>query len=96
MVYTGDTGFDAALGEWAAGCDVLLSECSLPRSLAIPTHLTPEQCGELAGIAVPGRLVLTHFYPPVEAVPIAEIVAEVYGGPVTLATDGWFIDLEED
>ncbi len=89
LVYTGDTGFDRGLGEWAAGCDVLLSECSLPRSMAIATHLTPEQCGELAALAAPRRLALTHFYPPVEQCDIRGAVAAAFGGEVVLAADGW-------
>jgi ribonuclease BN (tRNA processing enzyme) len=89
LVYTGDTGPDAGLGAWAAGCDVLLAECSLPDSLAIPTHLTPERCGVLAAQAAPGCLVLTHFFPPAEEAPVKEIVARSFGGPVVLATDGW-------
>jgi len=88
-VYTGDTAFDEGVGTWAAGCDVLLCECSLPDSMAVPAHLTPRQAGALAAIAAPRRLVLTHFYPPVEFVDIAAEVAEHYSGPVTLATDGW-------
>jgi ribonuclease BN (tRNA processing enzyme) len=93
LVYTGDTGFDAALGEWASGCDVLLCECSLPDALAIPSHLTPRQCGRLAAIAAPRQLVLTHFYPPVEAVDIRAEVAESFAGAVVLAHDGWTIEL---
>jgi ribonuclease BN (tRNA processing enzyme) len=96
IVYTGDTGFDESLGAWAAGCDALLAECSLPTSMAIPTHLTPEQCGALAAIASPGRLALTHFYPPVERVDIRALVAERYAGPVTLATDGWSTNFEDE
>lgn len=95
IVYTGDTGFDAALGVWAAGCDLLLAECSLPSSMAIASHLTPEQCGALAALATPRLLVLTHFYPPVEQVDIAALVAERFGGPLALATDGWTIDIED-
>lgn len=95
LVYTGDTGPDAALGEWARGCDVLLAECSLPDAMAIPSHLTPERCAELAESARPGMLVLTHFYPPVERVDIRGIVAERYGGPVVLATDGWSTEIED-
>jgi ribonuclease BN (tRNA processing enzyme) len=95
VVYTGDTGFDVALGEWAAGCDVLLCECSLPAAMAIPSHLTPEQCGALAALARPRLLALTHFYPPVERVDIRTIVAEQFDGPVVLATDGWSTDIEE-
>lgn len=93
LVYTGDTAYDAALGEWAAGCDVLLCECSLPDALAIPSHLTPRQCGRLAAIAAPRRLVLTHFYPPVEDVDIRAEVAESFPGEVSLARDGWTIEI---
>ncbi|MGH7669006.1 MAG: MBL fold metallo-hydrolase, partial [Gemmatimonadaceae bacterium] len=89
LVYTGDTGFAPDLAEWARGCDVLLCECSLPEAMAIGEHLTPEQCGALAEIAEPRRLVLTHLYPPVENVDIAAAVAARYGGPVTVAHDGW-------
>ena len=66
LVYSGDTGYDEAFATWAKGCDVLVLECSLPDSMAIPEHLTPEQCGELAHLAEPRTLVLTHLYPPVE------------------------------
>jgi ribonuclease BN (tRNA processing enzyme) len=96
VVYTGDTGFDPALGTFAAGCDILLCECSLPAAMAIPEHLTPEQCGELAALASPGRLVLTHFYPPVEGVDVKALVAQRFDGPVELAHDGWQAALEED
>lgn len=93
LVYTGDTAYDEPLADWARECDLLLMECSLPDDMAIPTHLTPAQCGRLAERAGARRLALTHFYPPVERVDIRGIVAEYYSGPVTLATDGWTIDL---
>lgn len=95
LVYTGDTGADPALAEWARGCDVLLCECSLPEELAIASHLTPRRCAELAAAARPGLLVLTHFYPPVEHVDIRGVVAERYDGDVALAVDGWSIEIEE-
>jgi ribonuclease BN (tRNA processing enzyme) len=93
-VFSGDTGFDAEFGEWAAGADLLLLECSLPESLAIPMHLTPEQCGVLAGLASPGLLVLTHLYPPVEDVDIAGAVRAHYAGPLVIASDGWSQQVE--
>jgi len=95
LVYTGDTGFDEGLADWASDCDLLLAECSLPEDLAMPIHLTPEQCGQLASRARAARLVLTHFYPPVERVDIRAAVAAAYDGPLTLATDGCTLDLEE-
>ncbi len=96
VVYTGDTGYDPMLGEWARGADVLLCECSLPADLAIPEHLTPAQCGALAAAALPKRLVLTHFYPPVERVDVRAIVATHYAGPISLAEDGASFEIEED
>jgi ribonuclease BN (tRNA processing enzyme) len=95
VVYTGDTAFDAELGRWAEGCDVLLAECSLPRALAVPGHLTPEECGALAALARPGLLALTHFYPPVERVDIRGLVAGAFDGAVALAADGWSIEIED-
>lgn len=92
LVYTGDMGYDDALADWAKDCTVLLAECSLPDSLAIPSHLTPRQVGAMASRANASRLVLTHFYPPVETIDIVTEVAEQFPGPVDLATDGWSID----
>jgi ribonuclease BN (tRNA processing enzyme) len=95
IVYTGDTGWDPSLGEWATGCDVLLCECSLPEQWAIPQHLTPEQCGALAAIARPRLLALTHLYPPVLEVDIPAAVRSRYAGDVVIASDGWTYAREE-
>jgi ribonuclease BN (tRNA processing enzyme) len=95
VVYSGDTGYDPALGAWAAGCDVLLCECSLPDAMAIPQHLTPRECGRLAALATPRLLALTHLYPPVEQVDIRGEVAEAYRGPVEIVWDGWAVDVDD-
>lgn len=95
IVYSGDTGFDPLFAQWARGCDALVLECSLPQSMAIAEHLTPEQCGEIARLAEPRRLVLTHLYPPVEAVDIAALVAAKYSGAVVIAHDGWQTELKD-
>jgi ribonuclease BN (tRNA processing enzyme) len=96
IVYTGDTGPSAELATWARGCDLLVCECSLPSHMGIPEHLTPEQCGDLAAAAAPKHLALTHFYPPVENVDIRAIIGAKYAGPVTLATDGWHFEFEDE
>jgi ribonuclease BN (tRNA processing enzyme) len=95
IVYTGDTGPSDSLATWARGCDLLVSECSLPTEMRIPEHLTPEQCGELAAAAAPKHLALTHFYPPVEQVDVLALVGARFAGPVTMAHDGWYFDIEE-
>jgi ribonuclease BN (tRNA processing enzyme) len=88
LVYTGDTGPSADLATWATECDLLLAECSLPETMALDTHLTPERAGALARAARARRLVLTHFYPPVETSDPAATAAAAFGGPVTAARDG--------
>lgn len=90
LVYTGDTGPSGELARWATGCDLLLAECSLPESMALDIHLTPERAGDLARDAQAKRLVLTHFYPPVETSdPTAAALAGTrFAGPVTAARDG--------
>ncbi len=95
LIYTGDTGYDDALADWAHGCTVLLTECSLPEAMAIPEHLTPERAGALAARVAPGHLVLTHFYPPVLTEDIAALVGTRWAGPLTLAADGTVLELEE-
>jgi ribonuclease BN (tRNA processing enzyme) len=64
--------------------------------MSIREHLTPEQCGDLAAAATPKHLALTHFYPPVEQVDVKAIVGARFSGPVSLAFDGWSIDLEDE
>ena len=88
LVYTGDTGPSGELARWATGCDLLLAECSLPESAAVDIHLTPERAGDLAQVARARRLVLTHFYPPVETTDPARAAAARFDGPVTAARDG--------
>ncbi len=95
IVYTGDTGPDAGLATWAAGADVLVAECSLPRDMPVEGHLAPEDCAALAATARPGCLVLTHRYPPLDAVDVLGIVRSGFTGPVRLAHDGWSIELGE-
>jgi ribonuclease BN (tRNA processing enzyme) len=88
LVYTGDTGPSGELARWAAGCDLLLAECSLPESLSMDIHLTPERAGDLAQEAKAKRLVLTHFYPPVETSDPAKVAGTRFQGSVTAARDG--------
>ena len=88
LVYTGDTGESVELAAWAADCELLLAECSLPEAMALSIHLTPRQAGALAERSRAKRLVLTHLYPPVEAVDVRAEAAREYAGPIVVARDG--------
>ncbi len=93
LVYTGDTGEDLSLGAWAAGCDLLLAECSLPDSMPVAIHLTPRQTAALAVRAAPGMLVVTHMYPPLEGIDLRAELGARWAGPTVIATDGLVLDL---
>lgn len=87
--YTGDTGPSVDVGRFLSGCAVLLAECSLPDDAAVAGHLTPSSLAALAGEAAPGRLVVTHVYPQLEALdPIARIRAAGWTGEMVRAHDG--------
>lgn len=87
LVYTGDTGPNPALAEFAARADMLLCECSFPDAAPRPGHLTPALAGRLAREAGVGRLVLTHFYPGTAGPDILAGVRREWDGRVDLAGD---------
>jgi ribonuclease BN (tRNA processing enzyme) len=88
LAYTGDTGISPAVAELARGVDVLLSECSFPDGAGTDNHLTPRSAGELAAAALPGKLVLTHFYPALDP-ELARVGAGArFDGRIELARDG--------
>lgn len=93
VVYTGDTAPDPTLGAWARGADVLLTECSLPDEMAVPSHLSPTSVGELAAAADPGLLVLAHLYTMMDRLDLPSLIAARWRGRVVVAHDGWTVDL---
>ena len=88
LVYTGDTGESAELAAWAEGCDLLLCECSLPESRAVPLHLTPRQAGALAREGRARRLVLTHMYPVFGTTDPVAVASREFSGEIIAARDG--------
>ncbi len=87
--YTGDTGPDRDLARWLGGVDTLVTECSLPDDPAVDRHLTPRTVAELARMAAPRRLVLTHVYPQLDrrALPVL-VAAAGWTGELVVAEDG--------
>jgi ribonuclease BN (tRNA processing enzyme) len=93
LVVSGDTGHCKELVDLARDVDTLVLECSFPDPPAFTTHLSPKTAGDLASLTNCGRLVLTHFYPSVEATDIRGGVGERFAGSLVLAEDfstmGW-------
>jgi len=91
LVYSADTGTADAVLPLAAGCDLLLCECSfgadsMPDEPAL--HLNAEAAGDLARRAKAGRLVLTHCYPEHDPEEACRAAANVFGGDVSVARQG--------
>jgi ribonuclease BN (tRNA processing enzyme) len=91
VVYTGDTGPALPLGEFAAGADLFVCECSLPEDLVADNHLSPRSVARFAATAEPATLLLTHVYPQFRAVAdVAALVrAEGFEGEIEMAVEGW-------
>ncbi len=89
FVYTGDTEYSSSIVELARGGHTLLIECSFPDDNPVPGHLTPSGVARIASEAGVGRVVLTHIYPPADALDLAQEVGRGgYEGEVMVAQDG--------
>lgn len=86
-VYSGDTDFSEDLVRLAHRTDLLICEAAMPDAMKLERHLTPSLAGEIARRASAKRLMLTHFYPPCDAVDIRGQCRETFSGPLLLAED---------
>lgn len=91
--YTGDTGPSELVASFLAGCDVLVAECTLPDPPTMTTHLSPVGLADLASVARPRLLVVTHVAPPSTPPAAAAAVAARYDGEVVAGRDGLTIPL---
>ncbi|MBI3097335.1 MAG: MBL fold metallo-hydrolase [Planctomycetes bacterium] len=87
LAFSGDTGEHAGVVELARGAAVFFAECSFPEGGGTATHLTPGSLARIAAAAGPGRVVITHVYPPVDPEAQAAAVRARWGGEVTAARD---------
>jgi ribonuclease BN (tRNA processing enzyme) len=86
-VYSGDTGDCPTLRRAAAGCDLLIIECSTTDDWDVPGHLNPTQVGAVCAEARPRRVVLTHQYPNAAALDLPPLIGRHFDGPVEQARD---------
>jgi len=91
LVYSGDTDMSEALVALARGADLLILECANP--FKVPGHLTPTEAGRLAQRAGVPRLLLTHFYPPCDAVDVIALAAQEFSGEIIRAEDDLVIQV---
>lgn len=92
FVYTGDTEYSLSVVELAQDADTLLIECSSSDGKPVPGHLTPSSVARIATEARARRVVLTHMYPPAEALDLVSEVGRGFDGEVIVAHDGLKLD----
>ncbi|GIU81640.1 MAG: MBL fold metallo-hydrolase [Acidobacteria bacterium] len=68
IVFTSDTGFDNALGDFAHGADLFVLECSFLQNKPVELHLELRESMFLIRYAKPKKALLTHFYPEWDSV----------------------------
>jgi ribonuclease BN (tRNA processing enzyme) len=88
VAYTGDTGENPVVADLARGVSLFVCECSFRDAEAMELHLTPSSAGRLAARSGCARLLLTHFYPPVDPEAARTTAAALYPGPIELSRDG--------
>jgi ribonuclease BN (tRNA processing enzyme) len=74
--------------ELAKEAHTLLIECSFPDDAPVPGHLTPGGVARIAREAGVERVVLTHIYPPADALDLRQEVGHGFEGEVLVAEDG--------
>jgi len=94
-VYTGDTGPNEPLVDFAKDSDLLLAEASFVEGEDNPAdlHLTGKEAGEAATAAGVGRLLLTHIPPWYDKQIALEEARPVYDGRLDLARCGTTYDV---
>ena len=88
VVYSGDTDYSEEIIGLAAGCDLLILECSYPDDLEVAGHLTPRKAGEMALRAGCAKLALTHIYPVCAGYDLVSQCEQAFDGDIVLAEDG--------
>ena len=93
LVYSGDASPRGELVQLAERADLLVCECSFPAGWETEDHLNADTTGALAQQAGVKSLILTHAYPPAQAVDLVAQVQEHFNGPVQMAIDGLHLTL---
>ena len=92
VVYTADTGPSDAVTQLARRADLLIAEATY-MSVAEERnhnrgHLTPEEVGDLASLANPSKVLITHLWPHRDPQLMLSKAKAVFAGDVALAVQG--------
>jgi len=99
FTFSADTEPMPELAEFAAGCDTLVHECSLPdtRIDNVSEHTTPSGLARILEGCDVDRVYLTHFYPAADdhRDEMLKTIEHRFSGNVMVATDMMDVHLDE-
>ena len=88
LAYSADTGPGWSFERLGAGMHMALCEATFTVEYeGVSKHLSGRQAGEAARAAGIGRLLLTHFWPTLEAEQMQAEATAAFGGPVEIAVE---------
>ncbi|HES60195.1 MAG TPA: MBL fold metallo-hydrolase, partial [Caldithrix sp.] len=87
VFFSGDTGFNEKLIQFAEGVDLGILECSHPDEKPVAGHLTPKEVGRFAREAKFKSLAVCHVYPENDRPNLTEIIAKEYKGSINILND---------
>ena len=93
FVYTSDTGPSEELAAFAKDADLLLMECSFHCHKPIQNHLALAEAMDIARLAEPRKLVLTHLYPEWDGINLAAEAKTLWSGETIAANDGLVLEI---
>ncbi|HKV39569.1 MAG TPA: ribonuclease Z [Blastocatellia bacterium] len=93
LCYTGDTEYSDDLASFFHGADLLISECSYQEKRAGLRHLAVADAARMAHRAQASRLIVTHFYFPVDEPAVEQQLRSGFGGEIVIGRDGMTFEI---
>jgi len=94
IVYTSDTGYAQALADFSKGSELLVMECSFFREKPTEKHLKLSDAMQIAALAKPASVLLTHLYPEWDGVDLEAEAGKLWSGKTIEARDGTTISVQ--
>jgi ribonuclease BN (tRNA processing enzyme) len=95
IVYTSDTGYTEALADFSMGAELLVIECSFFREKPSEKHLNLSDAMQIAALAQPSQVLLTHLYPEWDGVDVEAEARKLWTGKTIEARDGSSLIVQE-
>ncbi len=87
LALSGDTQYCANLVRLADSADLLVCECSSDEANRVEGHMTPAQVARVASESGAKRVLITHVYPPLEPLELADECEQLFGVAVEPGVD---------